>query len=60
MLVRASRCSPLLRRQSSLRPAWAARILTARGLEVGQSEAIRRYRQLNAVFRTIFPGSVTP
>ena len=37
-------------------PAWAARILTARGLEVGQSEAIRRYRQLNAVFRHHFPG----
>jgi hypothetical protein len=37
-------------------PAWAARILTARGLEVGQSEAIRRYRQLNAVFPHHFPG----
>ena len=37
-------------------PAWAARILTARGLEVGQSEAIRRYRQLNSVFPHHFPG----
>ncbi len=37
-------------------PAWAARILTARGLEVGQSEAIRRYRQLNAVYPHHFPG----
>ena len=37
-------------------PAWAARILTARGLEVGQSEAIRRYRQLDSVFPHHFPG----
>ncbi len=37
-------------------PGWAARILTARGLEVGQSEALRRYRQLNSVSAHHFPA----
>jgi hypothetical protein len=37
-------------------PAWAARILTARGLEVGQSEAIRRYRQVDSLFPHHFPA----
>jgi hypothetical protein len=37
-------------------PVWAARILTARGLEVGQSEAIRRYRQVDSLFPHHFPA----
>jgi hypothetical protein len=36
-------------RHPSFAPAWSARITTARGLELGKSEALRRYRRLTVV-----------